>query len=98
MLLYMSSSSRGSSLTSPRGSLTNDPFDLSCNGSPTDPKMMIDAGKAAVVKGVETRTTAQTRIKAGRRDAEDARMIQLIHEQLSMCFAGEETMPLAAAG
>eukprot|EP00873_Tetraselmis_striata_P011972 jgi/Tetstr1/432236/TSEL_002272.t1 len=67
-------------------------------GSPTDPKMMDDAGKAAAVEGVETSTNAEQRIEAGRHAAADAtRMMQLIHEQLSKFFAiqVENPMPLA---
>eukprot|EP00873_Tetraselmis_striata_P009968 jgi/Tetstr1/430232/TSEL_020061.t1 len=52
---------------------------------------MVDTGKAASVKGVEASPTAQARIEAGRREAEDARMRQLTQEQLSRFFATQET-------
>eukprot|EP00873_Tetraselmis_striata_P005453 jgi/Tetstr1/425717/TSEL_016137.t1 len=51
---------------------------MSRSGSPTGPKM-VDAGKAAAVEGVETSAIAQDRIGAGRREAANARMEQLIH-------------------
>eukprot|EP00873_Tetraselmis_striata_P018306 jgi/Tetstr1/438570/TSEL_027121.t1 len=68
------------------------------SGSPTEPKM-VNAGKVAHVEGVETAATAQARIEVGRREAEDARMSQLIEEQLSKCFATQDApMPPAATG
>eukprot|EP00873_Tetraselmis_striata_P028002 jgi/Tetstr1/448266/TSEL_035553.t1 len=44
------------------------------------PCAMVDAGKAAAVEGVDTSATAQGRIKVALREAEDARMKQLIHD------------------
>eukprot|EP00873_Tetraselmis_striata_P009178 jgi/Tetstr1/429442/TSEL_019352.t1 len=84
---------------SSRGFLQDDPFDMSGSGSPTGPKM-VDAGKAAAFEGVKTSaTTAQARIEAGRRKVEDARMRDLIQEQLSGVFATQETpIPPATAG
>eukprot|EP00873_Tetraselmis_striata_P004590 jgi/Tetstr1/424854/TSEL_015356.t2 len=71
---------------------------MSGSGSPTAPKM-VDAGKAAAVDGIETPATAQDRVGVVRREAEDPRMKQLIHEQLSMFFAIQESsMPPAAVG
>lgn len=62
---YMTnSSSRASSPSSPRGSLSDDPFDMSSNGSPTGPRM-VDAGKAGAVEDVETSATAQAHIDRG---------------------------------
>eukprot|EP00873_Tetraselmis_striata_P042645 jgi/Tetstr1/462909/TSEL_007857.t1 len=69
------------------------------SGSPTGGPTMVNACKAADVKGVETLATAQGRVEAARREAEDARMKQLIQQQLYGFFATQETpMPLAAAG
>eukprot|EP00873_Tetraselmis_striata_P024555 jgi/Tetstr1/444819/TSEL_032661.t1 len=67
--------------------------------SGSDPKI-VDAGKAEAVDGVETAATAEERIEAGRREAKDARLQQLIQKQLSMFFATQETpmLPAAAAG
>eukprot|EP00873_Tetraselmis_striata_P019887 jgi/Tetstr1/440151/TSEL_028508.t1 len=45
------------------------------NDSPTGPNM-VEAGKAAVVEGVETSDTAQARIKAGRRSPEFTVMLE----------------------
>eukprot|EP00873_Tetraselmis_striata_P041738 jgi/Tetstr1/462002/TSEL_007073.t1 len=67
-------------------------------GSPTAPKE-VDVGMAAAVEGVGKTITDHNPIEAAHRKAEDIRLKQLIHEQLSRFFTTHETpMPPAAAG